>query len=193
MYLKRLLPLALFLLPLLTLQAQDGNSFADKRALKGISLESRIYIYAHSEDDQSAFKGDFTFMPTLHYQTEGNLEITPYLLVRYEVERDENRIQESNPEIYTELNRLSIGAGTGLYWRFIETNSIDILSGFRPELLIGFPQWGRNAPTGYYNFDPGKGSIAGTVDIPLGFEVNPFDSFYVPPVGGTSPNGNTLG
>jgi hypothetical protein len=149
--------------------------FAEEEApskLKGLSLETRLSGAVYGENELSAAAWDMTFMPTMHFRTEGKLEIAPYLLVRYQNETDPDHYKGSNPEIYTDLNRLSLGIGAGLYWDFLKNPWFHVLSGFRPEFFVEFPQWGDSAPTGYYNFDPGIGALVGSVAIPLGFEFN---------------------
>jgi len=167
---KRLfLTLNLFLLlPFFILSAEEKAP----SNLKGLGLEIRLSGSVYGENDLRAAVWDMTFMPTMHFRTEGKLEIAPYILVRYQNETDSDHYKDSNPEIYTDLNRLSVGVGAGLYWDFLKNPWFHVLSGFRPEFLVEFPQWGDSAPTGFYNFDPGIGALVGSIAIPLGFEFN---------------------
>ncbi len=174
---KRLVLLMFFLTPLFLVTAEDGKEKGQGLIKKGFGMETRLYSALYSDNGEGAFKWDMTLMPTLHYQTENNLEFAPYLLVRYEKDSNEELIVNTDT-VHTDLNRLSVGLGSGFYWTFVESRAINVLSGFRTEFLVIFPQWGSSSPTGY-NFDPGRGAITGTVDIPLGFEVNPFSRLHV--------------
>ncbi len=169
----------LLLLPILLLTVFQLNGETGAPTLKGVSLESRFYGALYNENDLSASKWDVTFMPTLHYRTEGDMEMAPYLLVRYQNESDPDSIRNSNPEIVADLNRLSFGMGCGLYWNFVDAPFLKLISGFRPEFLVEFPQWGDNAPTGIDNIDPGIGALAGSVSLPLGFEFGPWGPLRV--------------
>ncbi len=173
---RLLLTLNLFLLlPFFILSAEEKAP----SNLKGLGMETRLSGAVYGENELSAAAWDMTFMPTMHFRTEGKLEIAPYLLVRYQNETDPDDIQNSNPQISEDLNRLSIGVGCGLYWDFLKNPWFYVLSGFRPEFKVEFPQWGNQAPTGYYDighsigYDPGLGALVGSIAIPLGFEFSP--------------------
>ncbi|MDC7222622.1 MAG: hypothetical protein PQJ60_02710 [Spirochaetales bacterium] len=175
----RLLPLFLLLsLPFLAAEENEQNGLEKGleafSQFEAFSLESRIYGELYSEDSEGAYQWDLSFMPTLHYAMGEKMEFAPYLLFRIEMESNDEGIVDTDV-VHTDLNRLTLGAGAGFYWTLIDTNHIDILTGFSPEVMVIFPQWGDSSPTGYYSFDPGYGSLACTVDVPLGFSVNPSD------------------
>jgi hypothetical protein len=170
----KFLPLIFLLLPLLQAEEKTRSVlFPD-----AVSLESRLYSEIYSEEGESASLWDLTLMPTLHFHTENRMEIAPYLLFRIEMESNEEGVVDTST-VATELNRLSLGVGTGFYWNLIDTNYIDLISGFRPEAMVMFPQWGSSSPTGTVEWDPGYGSFVGMVDIPVGLEVNPIERLSI--------------
>lgn len=166
---KKILPLMLLILStVLWAEEQKGS-------LEGVSLESRIYNETYSDNEGGAYNWDVTLMPTLHFSTKGPMEIAPYLLVRYEIESNEETIVDTN-KIQTDLRRLSLGIGSGFYWNLVDMEYIDVITGFRSEVQIFLPERGASAPTGYYNVDPATGTMSLMVDIPIGLEMNPFNN-----------------
>lgn len=166
---RNALPTLFLILTLLPAAADKGTNIA----LEAVSLETRLSGAIYGENDQQASEWDMTFMPTLHFRSQNSLETAPYLLVRYENETDSEDIQNSNPAIATDLSRLSLGMGCGFYWYFVQSSYINLISGFRPEIRVEFPQWGESSPTGYY-YDPGIGACIASVAIPIGLEFGPW-------------------
>ncbi|MDC7219176.1 MAG: hypothetical protein PQJ59_04495 [Spirochaetales bacterium] len=108
----------------------------------GLNLNFSSSIERNTDSDgdsETASEYDFLIQPTFHFRPDKETEFVPYLTYGMNLNRDEDSISS---DINEDSYRMYLGGGTSLFWHFLKTWRIDLVSGMEGDLLFGLDEKG---------------------------------------------------